>query len=90
LVIETDPNNNKVKVLNNPPFTRPTFVKLDVIYELEYSSELDSSIGFGGTVLDAIELRNIIAKLDAFCGSHQFINACYDCSQIKHHNPRLR
>ncbi|MDD2586797.1 MAG: hypothetical protein PHT79_09735 [Syntrophomonadaceae bacterium] len=54
----------------NPPFNRPSFVKLDEIYDLEFYADLDKSVLNHGYTLDGEELKRIFGKLTFYQKRH--------------------
>lgn len=59
-------NSNKVLTNHNPPFPRPTFVKLDSIYKVEYFSGLDNMRMMSGRTLDSIEFQKLLIEFENY------------------------
>lgn len=49
-----------------PPFDKPSFVKLDSIYEIHYFSEIDNAVLHNGNPLDSGELTNIRTAFESY------------------------
>lgn len=54
----------------NPPFMRPSFVKVDALYKVEYCAELENKKLMNGAFYDISELENVI-------NSHQIYKEAY-------------
>lgn len=54
-----------------PPFCRPSFVKLDGLYEVEYFEELEYLVLAGGKTLDPDELERIKNKFKEYAADNK-------------------
>jgi hypothetical protein len=59
------PSNEKINNFK-PPFLMPSFVKLNVIYEIEYFPEIKRAILHNAQRLDDIEFKRILIKLNTY------------------------
>lgn len=73
----------------NPPFLKPSFVKIDAIYKLEYFPELAKSILNSGNKLDRDELNNIENKLKSFKTNNDILTKSFSVEEIKQFNSDL-
>lgn len=72
------------QLINNycPPFLKPSFIKLDSIYKVEYFSGLDSAILHNGDLIDNREFRSIKKGFVAFAGSNSTVTVFYESHEV--------
>lgn len=56
------PSNERI-INHRPPFPVPSFVKLDVVYEIEYFNNIQKAVMHNSEILNNEELKRIITKL---------------------------
>lgn len=54
----------------NPPFLKPSFVKLDAIYKVEICSALNNFVLCGGNKLNAAEMVNLLNAFEKYRSTH--------------------
>lgn len=81
------PSNKEIKLFE-PPFKRPSFAKLDVVYRIEYFTELTKTVLHNGAKLDPIEFKEILIELNRY--QRQKTQQCkFTASEIVNCNKRL-
>ncbi|MZP31345.1 hypothetical protein GTO91_16720 [Heliobacterium undosum] len=65
-----------------PPFLRPSFVKLDALYQVEYFGNLDNAILHNGDTLDLTELTNVHNTFASYQASNHVTSVCYTSSDV--------
>lgn len=78
-------NSNELLLKYNPPFRRPSFIKLDSLYIIDYFDEL-SQLLFRSGLLDPNELSRIQNKFNEFSQSNQVTKVFFNEESIRRVN----
>ncbi|MFW6016846.1 MAG: hypothetical protein ACOCRK_10450 [bacterium] len=73
----------------NPPFIKPSFVKIDAVYKLDYFPELTKSILNSGNKLNEKDFDNIKNKLISFKANNNVLSKSFTAEEIKQFNSNL-
>lgn len=82
------PSNKNINYYH-PPFMRPSFVKLDALYILEYFQLLDTKVLANGETIDPIELTNLVTAFNTYRTTRNIHTANYDIGIVLQHNNDL-
>jgi hypothetical protein len=66
-----------------PPFVRPSFVKLDEVYEINYFSGLEDVLLDNGTQLDSKEFARVKSKFHTYSQNNKVAKVSYSETYLK-------
>ena len=82
-------DSNELIRIFNPPFVKPSFIKLDAIYCLINFPKLQRAILNSGNKLDLAELKRLKGKFNIYKRKNRCITATYEQIYIQHNNANL-
>lgn len=78
--------SNELLDVYNPPFCRPSFVKLDGLYKMEYFEDLKYCMLANGRKLNEGELSRIISKFESYKKDKKVNFMHFDTEEVFHYN----
>ena len=82
--------SNKIINKYKPPFVIPSFVKLDVLYEIELFSELSFAVVDNGSLMEPTTLQIIQSQFAEFANKKSVLTIRFSKDELLAKNPKLQ